>query len=206
MRRHYRHVHPLFVLLQQHFRHFLRLTVPKLPLPPALSVPYRWRFLPVRPAPSLSVQTLPHCPHPLHRPERPAWSVGHYHQQSGQTHQQHLQSVLPASVTLLQPLQRELPNPYFVPLTVQPVRRVPDPSLLHRSNPLHGLPFPQSVSSPPGADLHPLVRRETHSGYPAHRSGPHKCRQPQRAETLPASVTHCNNPVQPQCCSGRSRL
>ena len=101
------------------------------------------------------------------------------------------------------------PSPGFLQGTAtigSGVRRVLDPSLLHRSNPQHGLPFPQSVSSPPDEGPHPLAHRETHSGYPAHRSGPHKYRRPLREENLPAKVTHCNNPAQPQCCSDRPLL
>ena len=206
MRLHYQHAPPLFVLMKRHFRHFQLQTVPKHLPPAALSVPYQRQFLPLRPVPSLPVQTLRHCPH-LHRwPEHPALSVGHYLQQTGQNHQQHLQTVQPGAVTLPQPLQTTLPHHCSVLLTVRPVRRVPDPFLLHRSNPLRGLPFPQNVSSPPDAGLHPLAHRETHSGYPAHRSGPHKYRRPLREENLPAKVTHCNNPAQPQCCSDRPLL
>ncbi|MGY9367640.1 hypothetical protein ACTM71_23870, partial [Citrobacter portucalensis] len=81
MRLHSWHVHPLIVLTQLHFRHFpLQTVLKRLPLA-ALSVPYQQRSLPLRTAPSLSVPTLPHCPHPLHWPEHPALSVGHYRQQ-----------------------------------------------------------------------------------------------------------------------------
>ncbi len=206
MRLHYQHALPLFVLMKRHFRHFQLQTVPKYLPPAALSVPYQRQFLPLRPVPSLSVQTLPHCPHLHCWPERPVLSAGQNLWQIGKTHQQHRQRAPPAAVTLPQPLQTTLPHHCSALLTVRPVRRVPDPSLPPGTTLLCGLPFPQSVSSPPDEDPHPSAHRGTHSGYPAHRSGPRKCRQQVREENLPATVTHCNSPAQPQCCSDRQCL
>ena len=206
MQLHCPRAHPLFVLTRRHFWHFQLQTVPKYLPPAALSVRYQRKFLPLRPVPSLSVQTLPHCPH-LHRwPERPVLSAGQSLWQIGQTHQQHRQRAPPGAVTLPQPLQTTLSRLYSALLTVRPVRRVPDPSLPPGTALLCGLPFPQNVSSPPDEGPHPLAHRETHSGYPAYRSGPRKCHRPLREENLPATVTHCNNPAQPQCCSDRPLL